>query len=259
MDLKLIKLEPHFDGSVLKIVLNSPKANILEASMLREIGEVLDGPATDKDIKLLVFEGAGKHFSFGASVPEHTKENAAMMLKSFHAVFFQLARLAVPTMAVVRGQCLGGGMELALVCNFIVADATAVFGQPEIVLGVFPPPASVILPKKVGQTYADDLVLTGRSIDAKEAQRIGLLTVLVEEGKEAWEGALEWITKHILPKSAASLRIANAAVRKDFFRRIWEDLPRMEGLYLKELMETHDANEGINAFIQKRKPEWQNQ
>jgi cyclohexa-1,5-dienecarbonyl-CoA hydratase len=259
MDYKLIKLEPCCDGAVLKIILNSPKANILEAAMLREIGQVLEGPAAEKDVKLLVFEGAGKHFSFGASVPEHTKENAAMMLKAFHLVFYRLARLSVPTMAVVRGQCLGGGMELALVCNFIVADSSAVFGQPEIVLGVFPPPASVILPKKVGQTYADDLVLTGRSIDAGEARRIGLLTVLVEEGKDAWESAKEWIEKHILPKSAASLKIANAAVRKDFFRRIWEDLPRMEGLYLKELMETHDANEGINAFIQKRKPEWQNQ
>lgn len=259
MDYRMIKCEKHFDGAVLKITLNSPKANILEAAMLGDIACALAGLSNEKDLKLLVFEGEGKHFSFGASVPEHTKGNAAMMLKAFHKVFYDLARLSIPTMAIVRGQCLGGGMELALFCNFIVADGTAMFGQPEIILGVFPPPASVMLPRKVGQTYADDLVLTGRSIDATEAKRIGLLTVLAEEETDAWEAAQKWIERHILPKSAESLRIANAAVRRDFFRAIREDLPWMEGLYLKELMESQDANEGIKAFMEKRKPVWKNQ
>ena len=241
-----------------KIILNSPKANILEAAMLGEISCTLAGLSNDKDLKLIVFEGEGKHFSFGASVPEHTKENAAMMLHLSTGCSTNWFGLAVPTMAVVRGQCLGGGMELALFCNFIVADHTAMFGQPEIVLGVFPPPASVMLPRKVGQAYADDLCLTGRSIDAVEAHRIGLVNLLVDEGQDAWEFATAWIDKHIIPKSAECLRIANQAVRNDFFRRIGEDFPRMEGLYLADLMETHDANEGINAFLEKRKPEWKN-
>jgi len=205
-----------------------------------------------------VFEGEGKHFSFGASVPEHTKDKAAMMLKAFHGMFYQLTAMATPTMAVVRGQCLGGGMELALFCNFIVADTTAKFGQPEIVLGVFPPPASVMLPRKVGQTYADDIALTGRSLDAAESFRIGLVSLLVEEG-DAWEAAKKWIETHILPKSASCLRIANKAARTQFFEGILNDLPKMEALYLKELMESHDANEGINAFLEKRKPEWTNE
>jgi len=259
MEYKLISLERHYDGAVLKIVLNAPKANVLEAAMLKEISHVLEGLWQEKHLKLIVFEGAGKHFSFGASVPEHTKDKAAMMLQYFHAVFHQLVRLAVPTMAVVRGQCLGGGMELALFCNFIVADSTAMFGQPEIVLGVFPPPASIMLPLKVGQGYADDLVLTGRSIDAAEAYRIGLVNVLPDEGQDAWEAATAWIAKHLIPKSALSLRVANQAVRKNFFRRLWEDLPRMEALYLKDLMESHDPNEGINAFLERRKPEWKNE
>jgi cyclohexa-1,5-dienecarbonyl-CoA hydratase len=161
-------------------------------------------------------------------------------------------------MAIVRGQCLGGGMELALFCNFIMADSTAMFGQPEIILGVFPPPASIMLPKKVGQTCADDLVLTGRSIDAVEAKRIGLLTLLTDEGTDLWDAVTKWIERHILPKSAESLRTANAAVRTDFFRGVREDFPKMEGLYLKELMESCDANEGIKAFMDKRKPEWKN-
>lgn len=259
MDYKLILCEKHCDGAVLKIILNAPKANVLEAAMLEEILKVLDEIRTDKNLKMIVFEGAGKHFSFGASVPEHTKDKAAMMLKAFDGMFFDLVRLAIPTMAIVRGQCLGGGMELALFCNFIVADRTAMFGQPEIVLGVFPPPASVMLARKVGQAHADDIALTGRSIDAVEGHRIGLVNIVTDEGQDAWDLALGWIEKHILPKSASSLRIANKAVRMDFFRRIMEDLPRMESLYLKELMESCDANEGIGAFLERRKPDWKNE
>ncbi|MDQ7783857.1 MAG: enoyl-CoA hydratase-related protein [Desulfomonilaceae bacterium] len=255
---RLIRCEKAYAGDVARIILNAPKANVLEAAMLGEISCALEGLAKDKDVKLIVFEGEGKHFSFGASVPEHTKDKAAMMLKAFHGVFYQLTAMAVPTMAVVRGQCLGGGMELALFCNFIVADSTAKFGQPEIVLGVFPPPASVMLPRKVGQTYTDDIALTGRSLDAAEAYRIGLLTLLVEEG-DAWEAAKKWIETHILPKSAACLKTANKAARTHFFEGILSDLPKMEALYLKELMESHDANEGINAFLEKRKPAWKNE
>jgi cyclohexa-1,5-dienecarbonyl-CoA hydratase len=259
MEYRLITCERLFDNAVFKIVLNSPKANIMEAAMLAEISAALEEIGTEKGVKLVVFEGSGKHFSFGASVQEHTKENAAMMLNAFHAVFYRLVGMAVPTMAIVRGQCLGGGMELALFCNFIVADKTAMFGQPEIVLGVFPPPASVMLPRKVGQSHADDLVLTGRSITALEAVRIGLVNVLSEEGQDAWDTASAWIQTHILPKSALWLRIANQAVRRDFFRRVLEDLPRMEALYLKDLMESHDPNEGINAFLEKRKPVWKHE
>ncbi len=259
MDYKLIKDEKLFDGAVRKIVLNAPKANVMEAAMLDEINAVLDGMSSDKDVKLIVFEGEGKHFSFGASVPEHTKEKAAMMLEAFHGMFYRLVNLAVPTMAVVRGQCLGGGMELALFCNFIVADQTAKFGQPEMVLGVFPPPASVMLARKVGQANADDIALTGRSISARDGYRIGMVNVLVEDGEDAWDVARSWIEQHLLPKSASSLRFGNMAVRMDFFRAIREDLPRMEELYIKELMESFDANEGISAFLEKRKPEWKNE
>jgi cyclohexa-1,5-dienecarbonyl-CoA hydratase len=243
---------------VKKIVLNAPKGNVLEAAMLREIGEALDSMANDSDIKLIVFEGEGKHFSFGASVPEHTKEKAGMMLDVFHGVFYKLVALAVPTMAVVRGQCLGGGMELALFCNFIVADQSAMFGQPEIILGVFPPPASVMLPLKVGQSYADDLILSGRSINAVEGYRIGLVNVLATEGEDAWVAAENWITKNLLPKSASSLKIANKAGRMRFFDMVRSELPKMENLYLKELMETEDANEGIGAYLEKRQAVWKN-
>lgn len=259
MNYSLIAVEDHFEGSVLKILLNAPKANVLEAKMLDEISDVLSGLSQKKEVKLIIFEGSGKHFSFGASVPEHTRDKAAMMLKFFHRMFYQLVDLAIPTMAIVRGQCLGGGMELALFCNFIIADQTAMFGQPEIVLGVLPPPASVMLQFKVGQALADDLALTGRSITANEAKQAGLVNLLAEEGQDPWEIASKWISTHIIPKSASSLKIGNKAVRMRFFRAIREDLPRMEALYLKDLMESHDANEGINAFIEKRKAQWKHE
>ncbi len=258
MDFQLIKLDSLFDGTVKKITLNAPKGNVLEAAMLKEIVAALDSMADDSDVKLIVFEGEGKHFSFGASVPEHTKDKAPMMLEAFHGMFYKMVDLAIPTMAVVRGQCLGGGMELALFCNFIVADQTAMFGQPEIVLGVFPPPASVMLPLKVGQSCADDMILSGASINSVEAYRIGLVNVLAIEGEDAWDSANNWIEKNIVPKSAIALKMANKASRMRFFEIIRSDLPKMQDLYLKELMETEDANEGIAAYLEKRQAVWKN-
>ncbi len=259
MEYKLIGVENLYDGAVCRIKLNAPKANVLEAAMLDEIRAALAALKAEKGAKLIVFEGEGKHFSFGAAVPEHTKDKAPMMLRAFHGMFYDLVDLAVPCMALVRGQCLGGGMELALFCNFIVADHTAWFGQPEIVLGVLPPPASVMLARKVGQAHADDIILTGRSVNAADAYRMGMVNLLVEEGQDAWKAASEWIESHILPKSAISLKIANKASRLDFFRAIREDLSSMESLYLDELMETNDANEGIAAFLERRKPEWKHE
>ncbi len=120
---------------------------------------LLNSFKNNNDIKLITFEGAGKHFSFGASVEEHTKENAPEMLQKFHQIFYTITDLAIPTLAKISGQCLGGGLELALVCNFLFADKSAKLGQPEIILGVFPPPASIILPLKIGNAKAEELII----------------------------------------------------------------------------------------------------
>jgi cyclohexa-1,5-dienecarbonyl-CoA hydratase len=118
--------------------------------MMLEILDCFKSFKTNTDLKLVTFQGEGKHFSFGASVEEHTKELAGTMLQTFHKIFMNIVEMQIPTMAKISGQCLGGGMELALICNFIFADKTAKLGQPEIILGVFPPPASIILPEKIG-------------------------------------------------------------------------------------------------------------
>jgi cyclohexa-1,5-dienecarbonyl-CoA hydratase len=246
------------DGQVIRLTLNSPKANILDSKMMAELQSELDMLKDSPDVKLLQFIGEGEHFSFGASVEEHTKENAPAMLKQFHLLFHTMNDLAVPTAALVSGQCLGGGLEWALMCNFIFVDATAKLGQPEITLGVFPPPASLILPLKIGQARADYLLLTGRTISAEEAITIGLAVAKYDDKETMLAEVDQWTQKRILPKSASSLRFAVRAARLNFSESLSEDLSKLERLYLDELMATHDANEGIASFLERRKPDWQN-
>ena len=253
-----IKLDYTHDNTVATIVLNDGKGNVLDYLMMEEIQTQLDLFSQNSRLKLITFEGAGKHFSFGASVEEHQKEYAAAMLRGFHRLFFTLRDLSIPTLAKISGQCLGGGFELALMCNQMFADKTARMGQPEINLGVFPPPASILLPEKIGLSRAEDLLLTGRSIDAEEGMAFGLLNRLFEDKSDLDTGAEAWIGQHILPKSASSLRFAVRAARMKFNHVLGNFLPQLESLYVTQLMNTEDANEGIAAFLEKRKPVWSN-
>ncbi|MBK9191097.1 MAG: enoyl-CoA hydratase/isomerase family protein [Crocinitomicaceae bacterium] len=253
-----LKLNMSHSGSVANITLDDGKGNLLDNIMMLEILDLLEKFRSDKNIKLIIFEGQGKHFSFGASVPEHTKDLAETMIRTFHKIFLTMAEINIPTMAKVSGQCLGGGMELALSCNFIFADKTAVFGQPEIVLGVFAPPASIMLPLKIGNARAEEILLTGRSFKADEAEKIGLVNQLFEDKVSMNASADEWINKYIIPKSAASLRFANKAARTTFNYILGNKLQVLEYIYLMQLMQTKDANEGINSFLEKREPVWEN-
>ena len=251
----MIETKTEASGSVLRIVLNRPKANILDSAMTRSIGEALDQQITP-NTRLLVFEGAGANFCYGASVEEHQADQAESMLGDFHGLFRKLAKLAVPTCAVVRGQCLGGGLELASWCTWIVATPDALLGQPEIKLAVFPPMASILLPWRIGGRGALDLCVSGRSITAQEALDIGLVNAVVEDPEAWWRDLLQ---QQLLKTSASSLRFAELAARTQLIRQLDRDLPDLERLYLEELMNTHDGNEGINAFVERRRPEYTNQ
>ncbi len=246
------------ENTVARILLTDGKGNVLDYMMMEELQLLLDSFKENHGLKLITFEGAGKHFSFGASVEEHKKEFAAAMLNGFHKLFFTLRDLAVPTAAVVSGQCLGGGMELAIMCNFIFTDKTAKFGQPEIVLGVFPPPASLILPEKIGLAKAEDMLLTGKIISADEAKLLGFVNEVYDDRATLDTEFEKWIETHIVPKSASSLRFGVKAVRSKFNHVLSNFLPQLETMYVRQLMETHDANEGIHAFLEKRKPVWEN-
>ena len=253
-----IKIEYTHDNSVTRIILDDGKGNILDSIMMGELTETLNSFKEKKDLKLITLEGAGKHFSFGASVEEHKKENAPRMLKEFHQLFYDIADLAIPTLAKISGQCLGGGLELALVCNFLFADQSAKLGQPEILLGVFPPPASIILPLKIGNAKAEELLITGKTISAEEGKAIGLIIDVFEDKEMLGKGTDKWIEENILPKSASSLRYAVKASRTTFNHMLKKMLPELEEMYLNGLMNTDDANEGINSFLEKRKPTWKN-
>jgi len=253
-----IELNYIYDNSVAQIILNDPKANVLDKIMLSELLDALKTLKSKKDIKLITFEGAGDHFSYGASVEEHQKENAPEMLKAFHQVFYDLIDLSIPMLAKISGLCLGGGCELALMCNFLFADQSAKLGQPEIVLGVFPPPASLLLPLKIGYAKSEELSITGKTISAQEAKELGLMNAIFPDKASLVNGVNEFIEQQILPKSASSLQYAVKAVRFGFNEIILNKLPKLEKMYLNELMQTQDANEGIQAFLQKRKPKWSN-
>lgn len=255
--MKKISVTYTHDSTAARIVLGGGKGNILDHIMIEELQTLFNEFKNQPNIKLITFEGAGKHFSFGASVEEHKKEFAAAMLKEFHQLFYSLRDLAIPTAAIISGQCLGGGLELALMCNFMFADKSAKFGQPEISLGVFPPPASIILSEKIGLAKSEEVLLTGRILFADEAKSIGLVNHVLKDklSLNAWVD--EWISIHITPKSSSSLRLAVRASRIKFNHVLSNFLPQLESLYVNQLMETYDANEGINSFLEKRKPVWE--
>lgn len=248
-----ITAELRHDGQLLHVLLDDPKANILDSVMMNEMVAALDTHAVSPILKGIVFEGSGKHFSFGASVEEHKPAQVASMLAQFHGLFHKLAELSVPTFAIVRGQCLGGGLELASYCSRIFADTKAYFGQPEIKLAVIPPMASVLLPWRTGGANALDLCVSGRSIGAPEALRIGLVQDVGDDPAAAFEA---YFSENFLPLSASSLRYAERAARLGLHQTMKQDIPQLERMYVEELMKTPDANEGITAFLEKRAPSY---
>jgi len=254
------KIEVNYkhSGQVAEIILNDGKGNVLDNIMMQELNLLFKEFKKNPDIKIITFEGAGKHFSFGASVEEHTRDKVEEMLSDFHQLFYNIMELSIPTLAKISGQCLGGGNELALICNFLFADKSAFIGQPEILLGVYAPPASIMLPLKIGTARAEELLITGKVIPAEKAKDFGLLNGLFEDKESLNQGVDEWISKNILAKSAISLRYAVKASRVMFNQILSEKMAELERLFVEELMDTHDANEGIHSFIEKRKPVWTN-
>ena len=250
-----VRLEPLEEGAVWSLLLDTPKANVLDAPKVRALSNAFRAAAQTDDLKAVLIEGAGAHFSFGASVEEHLPQTCAAMLSNFHGLFRVMLAASVPSVAVVRGQCLGGALELASFCTRVVAAPDAQLGQPEIKLGVFAPVASVFLHERVGRARAEDLCVTGRSVDAREALAMGLVDEVAEDPRAA---ALGWVREHLLPLSASSLRLALRAARSTLAERLPRQLERLETLYLGELMSTQDAREGLRSFLEKRQPRWRN-
>jgi len=242
------------DDRLLRLRLARPKANIIDAPMIAALQSALDEHLVKARLRAVLLDAAGPHFSFGASVEEHLPEACAQMIDQMHALVLRLFETPVPVLVAVRGQCLGGGLEVTAAGHFIFAAPGAVFGQPEMKLGVFAPPASCLLPEKIGLSAAEDLLFSGRSIGAQEACRIGLVNRVDEDPEQA---ALDYFRQFLAPLSASSLRFAVRASRISIVERVKFKLDAIKKLYLEELMASHDAEEGLNAFLAKRPPVWQ--
>jgi cyclohexa-1,5-dienecarbonyl-CoA hydratase len=249
-----IRCHSEHEGELERIVLDAPKGNVLDLAMISAIRSRLGELNRERTpLKLLVFEGAGPHFSFGASVEEHLPDRVDTMLRAFHAMFREIESLGVPSAAIVRGQCLGGGMELAAWCGRVYCDPTARFGVPEVKLGVFPPIASIALPWRMGGARAADLILRGCIVDGPSAVLSGLADVCDSDP----EGLVQrYFSENLAPRSAVALRFAWRAVRRPLQAALARELETLENLYLVELMSHRDPAEGIRAFLEKRDPAW---
>ncbi len=252
--MKHIKTE--VSGGIARLVLARPPLNVLNIEMMREMTGFIDSIAGETDLKALVVSGEGKAFSAGVDVSEHTGDMAEEMIEVFHGLFRVLNRLPFITVAAVQGAALGGGCELAVFCDIVLAGERASFGQPEIQVGVFPPVAAPIFTQLVGRNRALELLCLGDRIRADEALRIGLINKVFEQDKLDEEVAE--FTGRLAALSAPVLALTKKAVDASLGLRFEAALDRVERIYLDELMNTEDANEGLNAFLEKRKPVWRN-
>jgi cyclohexa-1,5-dienecarbonyl-CoA hydratase len=246
-------IQTRIAGRTARITLDRPPLNILDISMMRELDAALDSVLSQCDF--VVFQGNGpKAFSAGAEVGDHVPERVREMLTAFHAVFRRLAQADCVTIAAVHGHCLGGGMELATFCDFVLAEESAKFGQPEIKLACFPPIAMITLPSLCGLRAAMDLILTGRTISAEESRRLGIVSRIekngeLQQGTEKLLGELSGLSSEVLHLTRRTLWKLHA----DEFER---ELDKIERIYFDQLMRTNDAREGVRAFMEKRAPVW---
>ncbi len=241
------------DGTLLRLRLDRPKANVLDAATIAALDAALVEHGAKPGLLGILIDASGPHFSFGASVEEHLPAQCAEMLSGFHRLILRVLGSPVPVLMAVRGQCLGGGLELVSAGHLLFASPDARLGQPEIQIGVFAPAASCLLPERIGLAAAEDMLISGRSVTAEEAFRMGLLTDIAADPEAA---ALDYFDKHLAPKSASSLRFAVRAARSALVECVTVRLAEVERLYLNELMSTRDAVEGLEAFLAKRPAQW---
>jgi len=245
------------DNGLITITINRPPYNVLDIVSMEEMGAALHAAAADPTAKLVLITGSGeKAFSAGVEVADHAPDKVERMIQVFGDIFRHLEAIPIPTVAALNGVALGGGCELAIGCDMVVAAAHAKIGQPEIKLGVFPPIAAALLAKLIPPGKAYELVLGGESLSADEALRWGLVNKVY--AKEEYTSALQSYLAQFLGLSRIALMFAKKAMRAARDHPFLDGLARSDAIYLHELMATEDAQEGLAAFMQKRKPMWKN-
>lgn len=240
-------------GGIVRITLDRPPLNVLDRDMLEELTEAL-GAAAAREVKAVLLTGAGRAFCAGVDVADHTADRVDGMIAAFGAAINALLEVEAPVIGAVNGAALGGGCELILACDMVLAREDAKLGQPEIRLGVFPPAAAVLLPRVVGRQRALDLILTGRTICATEAVPLGLVQRAIPG--EEFEAAVGSYLAQLTRLSAPVLRLAKRAVRGGLEEPLRCALHAADRIYLDDLMQLHDSHEGLAAFMEKREPVW---
>ena len=240
---------------VATITLSKPPLNILDMAMIEEVLDALQTIERDSSVRMIVFRAAGdKAFCAGVSIQDHTPDKIGQMIPRFHDVFRLLARTDKVTVAAVQGYCFGGGLELASMCDFVIAAGNAQFGQPEIKLGQLPPVGIILLPHLMNYRKATELLLTGASIGAMQAETLGLVNRVVPAEELTWN--LDQLLGELAALSGAALRMTKQLLRRlapsDFEKALQES----EAFFLNQVAATNDAKEGIFAFLEKRAPKW---
>lgn len=239
------------------LTINRPPLNILNIATMEEMNEALRSLMENIEVKVVIISGSGdKTFSAGVDVADHTEEKVEKMLHVFHDIFRNLAKLDQVTVAALKGLTLGGGCEIALFCDLIIAADNLKIGQPEIKLSVLPPIALLIMPRLVGLKKAAELLLTGKTIDAHEAERIGLINKVTP--LDSFDSELETFIQPLTELSLVGLKYSKKGITLGLETAFSEGLERIEEIYLGELMSSEDAHEGLRAFMEKRKPLWKN-
>jgi cyclohexa-1,5-dienecarbonyl-CoA hydratase len=245
------------DGTLLRLILDKPKGNVLTLEMMTALSGALTAHVGNPRLRMVFIRGAGNHFSFGASVEEHRKEQAPSMLAGFHAMIRQVASYPAPIAALIEGSCLGGAFELILACHLVFAAPSAALGCPEIKLGVFPPVLAAIGAQRLGGALAERLVMTGGTLDASGAERAGLVAAIFSGGNPE-EELIEWYRRNLLPLSTFAIRqgVRAARIGSGLIAALEEPLTKIERQYVDEVLASNDGNEGIAAFLERRKPVW---
>jgi cyclohexa-1,5-dienecarbonyl-CoA hydratase len=234
--------------------LSHPPLNVIDIPLMEEFGSCLLEVEARADISVIVLAGSGHAFSTGVDVAAHTPDRIQEMLTKFHAIFKALVASRKVLVAAVQGHCLGGGAELAMACDIVVTSESAIWGFPEIRLGCFPPVAVTALAALIGQKHASELILTGRTIDGREAHALGLANAVVPDG---WvEAKVDELLVGLRQLSPAALAVTKKAIYAWDSMHFDKGLARAEKIYLEELMQTEDVREGIQAFLEKREPRW---
>lgn len=244
------------EGAVAQLTLNNPPLNVIDIPMMEALSAALSEIESESATGAIVVRGSGKNFSAGVDVAAHQSNQVASMLEKFHAIIRAIVASKKVTVAVVHGHCLGGGAELAMVCDIVITADNATWGFPEISLGCFPPVAATALAGLVGQKRAADFILTGRTISGSEAARVGLASDAVSAS--GLQAAVAEKVDRLRFLSPAVLALAKKSIYAWDSMHFDKGLARAEKIYLEELVKTEDAQEGIRAFLEKRQPRWNN-